>query len=100
MALVPRLSENEIGHGHNDDFTTMEVVVQLLGDCFAIGETEAIAFMLRVHKNGSTVVKICPASEARTSIEKGRAKARTAAIPLRISWRPHTPRSEPDQDDA
>ena len=85
---------------HDDDFTTMDRVVQILTECFAIPQLAAVAMMVRVHKTGSSVVKTCPASEARRRIEKGRAQALVAGMPLRISWRPHTPPSEPDYEDA
>lgn len=84
---------------HDDDFTTMDCVVEILSDCFAIPQHFAIATMTRVHKTGSSVVKTCPASEARWRIEKGRAQALQAGMPLRISWRAHRRSSEPDHDD-
>ena len=76
----------------DDDFTTMEFVVQVLHECFAIPADEARSVMLRVHEGrGSAVVRTCPATEARWRVEKGRAHAQRAGMPLRISWRPHTP---------
>jgi ATP-dependent Clp protease adapter protein ClpS len=75
----------------------MESVVRLLAECFEIREPEAVALMFRVHQEGWAVVRTCPASEARACLEVGRARARAAVMPLRITWRPHA--REPERDD-
>jgi len=85
---------------HDDDFTTQEFVVGALEQCFAIPGTKALRLMLKVHRNGAAVVTTCAASQARWRLEKARSLALEAAMPLRISWRTHTPPSEPEQDDA
>lgn len=77
---------------HDDDFTTMEFVVQVLHQCFAVPADEAASVMLRIHEGGgSAVVRTCPAVEARWRLEKARARALEAGMPLRISWRAATP---------
>ena len=41
---------------HNDDFTTMDFVVEVLVDIFHKDEVTAQAIMLNVHKKGKAVV--------------------------------------------
>ncbi|MDB4937551.1 MAG: clpS [Labilithrix sp.] len=82
---------------HNDDYTTMEFVIDVLGRCFAISPPDSTRSMLVVHQNGAAVVKTCAATEARWRIEKGRAFARAAEMPLRITWR-RVAADEPDRD--
>lgn len=72
---------------HDDDFTTMEFVVQALDQAMAVPADEATALMLSVHAGGAKIVKTCPAREARSRIAKARALAREAGMPLRISRR-------------
>jgi ATP-dependent Clp protease adaptor protein ClpS len=75
---------------HDDDFTTMEVVVDVLETCLALPRHHALHLMLEVHRGGAKVVKTCAAAEARASIQKARAAARDAEMPLRITWRRET----------
>ena len=41
---------------HNDDFTAMDFVVEILIDIFHKDEMEAIHLMLMVHESGRAVV--------------------------------------------
>ncbi len=43
---------------HNDDFTSMEFVVEILVDIFHKGEAEAERLMLMVHEGGSGSVSL------------------------------------------
>lgn len=72
---------------HDDDITTMEFVVEMLTTYFAVPSNEALALTLGIHKSSSKVVKRCAANEARWRIEKARAHASAAKMPLRITWR-------------
>jgi ATP-dependent Clp protease adaptor protein ClpS len=82
---------------HDDDFTTMEFVVDALTSCFDIPDPEATKLMLRVHRTGAEVVSALPAGEARKQIAKARAHARRSAMPLRITWR-RSRAAEPNRD--
>jgi ATP-dependent Clp protease adaptor protein ClpS len=83
---------------HNDDFTTMEFVVRTLSECFAVPAPRAPLLMLEVHRQGASVVRTCRAREARWRIEKARASAARAVMPLRISWRAVTKAAPGAQD--
>lgn len=73
---------------HNDDFTTMEFVIDTLGYCFDITPATAAQLMHNIHaKGGPEVVAVLLAGEARKRVEKSRAHARGAGMPLRITWR-------------
>ena len=45
---------------HNDDFTSMDFVVEILMDIFHKNETEAERLMLTVHESGSAAVAPIP----------------------------------------
>ncbi len=73
---------------HNDHYTTMEFVVEVLKEVFRKTEAEAKKIMLNVHKQGlgvaGTYVK--PVAEAKVlAVHK---KARSAGYPLRCSSEP------------
>lgn len=73
---------------HNDDFTTMEFVIDTLGYCFDVTPAAAAKLMVEIHAGaGPAVVAVLPASEARKRVDKSRAHARGAGMPLRITWR-------------
>ncbi len=82
---------------HNDAFTTMEFVIEVLQRSFDLPASHAMHLMLSVHHGGMKVVKTCPAQEARQQIDDARAAARAAGMPLRITWRRKTS-AEPERD--
>ena len=53
---------------HNDDFTTMDFVVEVLVDIFHKDEVTAQAIMLNVHKKGKAVVGKYPYDIAKTKV--------------------------------
>ncbi len=72
----------------NDDFTTMDFVVELLTTVFSKTEEEAEILMLSVHHKGSTVVGTYSYDIATTKVEKATRMARAAHFPLRLSVEP------------
>ncbi|MFZ9738488.1 MAG: ATP-dependent Clp protease adapter ClpS [Prochlorotrichaceae cyanobacterium] len=44
---------------HNDDFNSMEYVVQVLMTTVPISETKAVSIMMEAHTNGLALVIIC-----------------------------------------
>ncbi len=54
---------------YNDDFTTMEFVVEILVDIFHKDEVTAQSIMMNVHKNGQAVVGKYPYDIARTKVD-------------------------------
>lgn len=69
----------------NDDYTTMEFVVEILMDIFKKSFEEASAIMLDVHKNGSGVAGIYPYDIAATRARQAQSRARSAGYPLKIT---------------
>jgi ATP-dependent Clp protease adaptor protein ClpS len=73
---------------HNDDYTTMEYVVEVLRRFFHKGETEALYIMLTVHKKGSAVAGIYPRDVAETKVAEVTRDARENGHPLLLTAEP------------
>ena len=72
----------------NDDFTTMDFVVEVLKCVFFKSEAEAQALMLKVHHEGRAVVGIYSLDIAKTKVEKALRMAQEANFPLRVEYQP------------
>ena len=70
---------------YNDDFTTMEFVVEVLVDIFNKDEVTAQAIMLNVHKKGKAVVGKYPYDIAATKVNKALSRAKNDGFPFRMS---------------
>jgi len=70
---------------HNDDYTTMDFVVQVLVTVFRKSETEAVRIMLAVHNEGLGVCGVYPAEVAETKVDMVHRLAKGAGYPLRCS---------------
>ena len=68
----------------NDDFTTMEFVVEILVDIFHKDPVSAEAIMLGVHKNGRAVVGKYPYDIAITRVRNALSRAKEAGYPFRM----------------
>lgn len=69
----------------NDDFTTMEFVVEVLMDIFHKDEMTAQAIMLNVHNNGKAVVGKYPYDIAITRVNTALARAKDQGFPFRMT---------------
>ncbi|AMV73189.1 ATP-dependent Clp protease adapter protein ClpS [Desulfuromonas sp. DDH964] len=69
----------------NDDYTTMEFVVEVLEAVFHKSPTEANRIMLSVHQRGSGLCGIYPWEIAETKVARVHARARAAGFPLKCS---------------
>jgi ATP-dependent Clp protease adaptor protein ClpS len=67
---------------HNDDYTTMEFVVDVLQTVFHHDLQRATRIMLHVHQRGVGVAGTYPRDVAETKAEKVMALARAAEFPL------------------
>ena len=70
---------------HNDDFTTMEFVVEVLVRHFDKTPTEATRVMLQVHHLG---VGVATRDEAETRIDRVTTEAESAGYPLLVTMEP------------
>ncbi len=73
---------------HNDDYTTMEFVMEVLMRFFAKTETEAQALMLRVHTQGKAVAGLYSKDVAETKVRLVTDHARAHEAPLRVTAQP------------
>ena len=67
----------------NDDYTTMDFVVEILEDIFHKTPSEATRIMLLIHNTGSGVCGKYPKEIAETKIDLVHARARSAGFPLK-----------------
>lgn len=70
---------------HNDDFTTMEVVILILVKHFHKSPAEATHIMLNVHYKGVGVAGVYPREVAETKIAEATSEARAAGMPLLLT---------------
>ena len=70
---------------HNDDYTTMEFVVEILRTVFHKSQEDAVRIMLNVHEKGRGDCGVYPAEVAETKVAVVHGKARAAGYPLRCS---------------
>ncbi|MEE9293218.1 MAG: ATP-dependent Clp protease adaptor ClpS, partial [Acidobacteriota bacterium] len=70
---------------HNDDYTTMEFVIQVLESVFHKGPAEAYRIMMKVHTDGIGIAGIYPHEVAETKVDNVHEAARSQGYPLRAS---------------
>ncbi|SHI82394.1 ATP-dependent Clp protease adaptor protein ClpS [Malonomonas rubra DSM 5091] len=70
---------------HNDDYTTMEFVIEVLRDIFHKPSSEAEKIMLTIHFQGVGLCGTFPYAIAETKTDQVRMRARKAGFPLRCS---------------
>ncbi|MFU2208327.1 ATP-dependent Clp protease adapter ClpS [Solidesulfovibrio sp. C21] len=70
---------------HNDDYTTMEFVIQVLVGVFHKNENEATQIMLNVHNNGVGVCGEYTAEVAELKVSLVHRLARENGYPLKCS---------------
>jgi ATP-dependent Clp protease adaptor protein ClpS len=73
---------------HNDDFTTMEFVVEVLVRHFDKSATEATRVMLQVHHVGVGVAGTYTRDEAETRIARVSDEAKSTGFPLLLTMEP------------
>ncbi len=73
---------------HNDDYTTMEFVIEVLVAVFNKGRTDATRIMLLVHHLGHGVVGVYPFDVAETLVHTATDYARGHGHPLKVTMEP------------
>lgn len=73
---------------HNDDFTPMELVVEILMTVFFKSLEDATALMLDIHHSDRRIVGAYPLDIAASRTQKATKMAREAGYPLRITIEP------------
>lgn len=73
---------------HNDDYTTMEYVVDVLRRFLHKTETEALHIMLTVHKKGKAIAGVYPRDVAETKVAEVMQDAREHGHPLLVTAEP------------
>jgi ATP-dependent Clp protease adaptor protein ClpS len=71
---------------HNDHFTTMEFVVDILEKIFHKNAREATRVMLDVHRGGSGICGVYSYDIARTKVSQVHALARAQEFPLKCTF--------------
>lgn len=75
---------------HNDDYTTQELVVQVLRQFFHKSDPEAQAIMLMVHTKGRGVAGTYSKDMAESKVAQVTDYARTQGAPLKLTIEPAT----------
>ncbi len=70
---------------HNDDYTTMEFVLLVLKQIFRHSEENAMAIMLKVHREGMGIAGLYTYEIAETKASQTMQMARKEQFPLRCS---------------
>ena len=71
---------------HNDHYTTMEFVVEVLMKVFRKDEPEAYKIMMDVHKKGVGICGVYTFDIAKTKVNEVHTRAREKDHPLRCSY--------------
>lgn len=69
---------------YNDDFTPMDMVVEILVTVFHKNYRDAVELMMAVHKGQKAVVGLYPYDMARTKAAKAVRIARDSGYPFRV----------------
>jgi ATP-dependent Clp protease adaptor protein ClpS len=70
---------------HNDDYTTMDFVIEILNKYFYKTGDEAMQLMLLVHQNGQAVAGVYQHQIAETKVVQVHEHARSRGFPLKCS---------------
>ncbi len=72
----------------NDDYTTMDFVVEILEEVFHKQPAEAFRIMMQVHTQGKGLCGLYPFEVAETKVSSVVDRARESGFPLRAAMEP------------
>jgi len=72
----------------NDDYTTMDFVIEILESVFNKGPAEAFRIMMMVHTQGKGLCGVYPFEVAETKVATVLERARENGFPLRAAMEP------------
>jgi ATP-dependent Clp protease adaptor protein ClpS len=72
----------------NDDYTTMDFVIEVLETVFHKGPAEAFRIMMNVHTQGKGLCGVYPFEVAETKVATVSDRAREHGFPLRAAMEP------------
>ena len=70
---------------HNDDYTTMQFVIEILESIFHKAPGDAFRIMMQVHRQGQAVCGTYSFEVAETKVAQVHDEAKAAGFPLRAS---------------
>lgn len=73
---------------HNDDFTTMEFVIEMLTTIFHKGPTVAYDLMMQVHQAGACIAGVYTREVAETKVGQVEQRARASEFPFLATMEP------------
>ncbi len=73
---------------HNDNFTTMDFVIEVLRTVFRKSEQDAVQIMLHVHERGVGMCGVYPRDIAEMKIAEVHERAQAEEFPLRCTMEP------------
>ena len=73
---------------HNDDYTTMDFVMEVLEEIFQKSPAESYRIMMKVHLEGHGVAGVYPHEVAETKVDTVLERARQHGFPLQASLEP------------
>ena len=73
---------------HNDDYTTMEFVVEILRLYFHLSEEQSVQIMMKVHREGKGLAGVYSFEVAETKVVQVEQRAQQNGYPLKCSLEP------------